>query len=134
MATSVDEATKKYRDNISQERFEKGVNAVNKNPAEAALRKKDEFVANTLAQEKLLVKNLSKVNIDEWKKRTKESFQKLREKAIAAANSGKYPAAEVLAAGVKAHNVVEDMPNRNYADSYNRLMAARKAIQGHWKR
>lgn len=129
MAEPVDISTKKYKNNIGQDKYEKGVNNVNVNPAVQAVAQKDSFVKNTLEGKGKMVKNLSEVSLPEWQNATKLAFPKLQEKVVDAVDSGKWPAGKVIAAGNASHNAAKGMKKGSYSDSYERYMAGQNAVK-----
>ncbi len=133
MARPVNESKNKYKNDIDQTKYEKGINAVTENPASKAIKEKDRFEKNTLAGKEKLIKNLSEVPLADWQKSTKDSWDKLETKVVQAVDSGKYPAGKVLEAGKAAHNVVKDMPKGTYSQSYDRYLAAKNAIINAYK-
>ncbi|QTW05504.1 hypothetical protein [uncultured archaeal virus] len=133
MAIKPEDAIKKYKNNIDQTKYEKGVNAVKTSVTAAAIKQKESFIKNTLAGKDRLIKNLGKVSTDVWKTKTKRSFSKLEEKVILAIDSGKWNAAKVLAAGQSAHATAKNMKKGSYSDSYDRYLASQNAIKTAWK-
>lgn len=132
MALDATLAGKKYQKKISEEKFKKGVNAVTKNPATAALEQKDRFVKNTIAQKDRMIKNLEKVSLLVWKERTKEAFDKMQEKVIRSVDEGKWNAAKVLNAAKAARDAAAKLPRGTLEQSYERYIAAQKAIKDTW--
>ncbi|DAZ85543.1 TPA_asm: hypothetical protein [Altiarchaeum virus] len=124
---------KKYKENINQNSYEKGVNAVTINPMAQAAKEKTKFEKNTLAAESTLIKNLSKVSLGEWQTATAKSFDKLQEKVNKAVDSGKWNAAKVLEAGKAAHEAVKNMPKGTLNQSYDRYIAAQNTIINKYK-
>jgi len=119
----------KYKSNISSTSYEKGVNAVTVNPAAKAVAQKDLYIKNVLAGKADMIKNLQKVTLSDWQGAMNNSLPKLQEKAIRAAETGKYPASTVLDAGKAAHQVVQNMPKGNLQNSLARYKAAQAAIK-----
>ena len=128
MAVTKEMAVGKYKDKISSDSFNKGVSAVTKSPAQQAVAQKDAFTKNTIAGKEVLIKNLSKVTVEEWKAKTIAGFDKLQAKVVRAVETGKWNAAKTLTAGKNAHAAVANMKKGTLSDSYERYLAAQKAV------
>jgi len=101
---------------------------VTKSPAQQAVAQKDAFTKNTIAGKEALMKNLSKVSVEEWKAKTIAGFDKLQTKVVRAVETGKWNAAKTLTAGKNAHAAVANMKKGTLNDSYERYLAAQKAV------
>ncbi len=134
MARDVATTVKRYKEGISSTKYEKGVNAVSISPTASAVKRKETYIKKVIEGKDRLVNNLKKVSIDKWRDKMRGAFSKLQEKAIRAADTGKYPAAKVIEAAKAAHEAAMAIPKESLNDSLKRYLAAQAAIKAKYNK
>ena len=133
MLMPVSDAVAKYVANVNRTNYQKGTAAVKESPGKLAVAKADKYLKNTLAAESKLIEALTNADLSDWVDGMKNGFDKMVQKAIAAANSGKINFDKIWKAATDGRKAARAISGDTLQDSWKRHEANKKAIQNAWK-